>query len=93
MLHVYKVGCRVKFAHDTWSILFNGEVNISSLTGTVVQNDYLDEDAAKTFAPSIWIKMDKHLPGYEEWDNCIQFTANGDGGTDMEYLLNAEFIK
>ena len=63
-------------------------MDISLLSGTVVQNDFIDK--VKTFSPSIWVKMDKHIPGFEEWDNSIQFTASGDGGTQIEYLFNAD---
>tara|TARA_R100001198_G_C5128785_1_gene148008 strand:+ start:225 stop:527 length:303 start_codon:yes stop_codon:yes gene_type:complete len=83
-----KVGHRVKFSDDAWAVLHNSEVDISLLSGTVVQNDFIDK--VKTFSPSIWVKMDKHIPGFEEWDNSIQFTASGDGGTQIEYLFNAD---
>lgn len=86
-----KVGHRVKFSDNAWAVLHNSEVDISSLSGTVMQNDFIDK--VKTFSPSIWIKMDKHIPGFEEWDNSIQFTANGDGGTQIEYLFNADITK
>ena len=45
-------------------------------TGTVV------ESAADEICGLIVVKMDAHLPGAEDWDNCVYWTADDDEALD-----------
>ena len=87
----YKEGTRVKFKDKVYAVCYNDEINISQLTGTVTQNDYLNPDLVERYNNgslynlSIWVEMDKHLEDFDEWNNEIAFN-DVDGGTDIEYL-------
>lgn len=87
----YKEGTRVKFKDKVYAVRYHDEIDISQLTGTVTQNDYLDPTLVERynngslFSLSIWVEMDKHLEEFDEWNNEIAFN-DGDGGTDIEYL-------
>jgi len=94
-----KEGQTIHFAKDTWAICFRDEIEISDLKGMITQNDFADKELVqkfndgKIFQLATWVKMEKHLEDFDEWENQIMFTKDGDGGTQIEYLLSAKTIE
>tara|TARA_R100000329_G_C7583697_1_gene206860 strand:+ start:188 stop:517 length:330 start_codon:yes stop_codon:yes gene_type:complete len=94
-----KEGQTIQFAKDTWAICFNDEIELSNMKGTIAQNDFADKELVqkfndgKIFQLATWVKMEKHLEDFDEWENQIMFTKDGDGGTQIEYLLSAKIIE
>ncbi len=94
-----KEGQTIHFAKDTWAICFRDEIEISGLKGWITQNDFADKELvqkfndSKIFQLAIWVKMEKHIEDFDEWENQIMFTKDGDGGTQIEYLLSAKIIE
>lgn len=58
----YKAAARAELArrHD-------GGDRPKSLIPTMMRRSYCGQDA------DVWVKMDDHVPGCEEWDNRVQF--------------------
>lgn len=65
-----QVGDRFKVVKDVERYPYF--INTTGMTGTVV------EVVDHPVWGAIWLKVDQHLDGAEEWDNCIQWSEQGE---------------
>ena len=68
---------RVTFGDDSFAIVENYSVDISSLSGTIV---YISEDKSE-----IYVQMEEVVEGFEEYDNTIHFGS----GTPIDILYES----